>query len=114
MRMLVCGGRDYSDTRAAYGALDRVLTKRQVVLLIHGAAPGADTLADQWAESRQIERLACPADWKRWGKMAGPIRNKEMLTHHPDGVVALPGGRGTEDMVMQALAAGLPVWRPLG
>ena len=114
MRMLVCGGRDYVDRRAAFEALDRVLTKRRIVLVIHGAARGGDTLADEWAQARKIERLPCPADWKRWGKMAGPIRNKEMLAHQPDGVVALPGGRGTEDMVMQALAAGLPVWRPLG
>jgi hypothetical protein len=77
-------------------------------------AKGADTLAGEWAKARGITVLACPADWKKWGKMAGPIRNKEMLTYTPDGVVALPGGKGTEDMVMQAVAAGLPFWRPYG
>lgn len=37
-----------------------------------------------------------------------------MLTLQPDGVIALPGGKGTEDMVAQAIGAGLPVWRPYG
>lgn len=118
MRMLVCGGRDYSDRRAAFEALDRVLIKRRVVLVIHGAARGGDTLADEWAQAREIERLpfeVTPEEWRRIGPSAGPKRNARMLAEgRPDGVVALPGGRGTEDMVMQSLAAGLPVWRPLG
>lgn len=114
MRLLVCGGRDYSDERSAFMALDKVLARRRVSLVIHGAYRGADTLADAWAKARGIERKPCPADWQRHGPKAGPLRNAHMLTQQPDGVVALPGGAGTEDMVMQALAAGLPVWRPYG
>ena len=68
MRLLVCGGRDYSDQRTLFRALDKLMTKRQVVTLIHGAATGADSLAGQWAESRGIEQIACPAEWEKHGK----------------------------------------------
>lgn len=114
MRVLVCGGRDFAEERQLFRALDKLMTKRQVVTLIHGAAPGADSLAGKWAESRGIEQIACPAEWEKHGKRAGPLRNTHMLTLKPDGLVAFPGGRGTDDMVMQAIGAGLPVWRPYG
>lgn len=113
MRLLVCGGRDYNDRRGVFRSLDRLLTKRQVVTLIHGAAPGADSLAAQWAKERGIEQIACPAEWEKYGKRAGPLRNAHMLTLNPDGLVAFPGGRGTADMVMQAINAGLNVWHPI-
>lgn len=31
----------------------------------------------------------------------------------PHGVIALPGGGGTADVVRRARAAGLPVWQPM-
>lgn len=114
MKLLVTGGRDYADRDAVFAALDRVDAKRKVFLLIHGAAPGADTLADEWAEARGVARAQCPADWKREGKAAGPLRNQRMLDlMAPDGVVAFPGGVGTADMVKRALAAGYKVWEPV-
>lgn len=114
MRVLVCGGRDYLDRHAVFVSLDRLMAKRQVTTLIHGAAPGADSLAAEWAKLRGIEEIACPAEWKTHGRRAGPLRNAHMLTLNPEGLVAFPGGIGTADMVRQAEKAGLSVWRPLG
>lgn len=114
MRIIVCGGRDYIDQAAAFHALDRAHQHRPIALVIHGAARGADTLAGEWAAARGIECQPCPADWNKHGRRAGPLRNTHMLTLQPDGVIALPGGKGTEDMVAQAIGAGLPVWRPYG
>jgi hypothetical protein len=80
--------------------------------VVHGDYRGADTLAKEWARSRGIPEVGYPADW-RMGPSAGPARNQRMLdAERPDGVVALPGGGGTADMVRRARAAGLPVWRP--
>lgn len=114
MRLLVCGGRDYCDDDYVFESLDKVLSKRRVVLVIHGGAAGADTLADDWAKARGIEVMAFPVfpdEWKTVGSKAGPLRNTRMLRDgKPDGVVAFPGGRGTADMVRQAKSAGVPVW----
>lgn len=50
------------------------------------------------------------ADWSKYGKAAGPMRNQKMLDEYkPDLVVALPGGRGTADMVSRARVAGVEV-----
>lgn len=111
MRILVCGGRDYTDETYVFRQLDRLHAKKGVSVLIHGNARGADTLAKKWATSRGIPHLPFPADWDAHGKAAGPIRNREMLRDgKPDGVVAFPGGQGTADMVAVATKAGLVVW----
>lgn len=51
-----------------------------------------------------------PADWARFGKSAGYLRNKQMLEEgKPDLVVAFPGGRGTANMIAIAMKAGVKV-----
>lgn len=110
MRLLVCGGRDYSDKVALFATLDNYNKVSPVDLVIHGAARGADMLAQDWADDRGVCCLQFPAKWNRDGKAAGPIRNRLMLTDgKPDFVIAFPGGRGTADMVKQAKAAGVSV-----
>lgn len=113
MRLLVCGGRDFSDTALLERILDDIHSKTPVTCLVHGAARGADTLAAQWAASRGVPALAFQADWERDGRAAGPLRNARMLEEgRPDSVVAFPGGRGTADMVARSRRAGLPVSGP--
>ena len=74
------------------------------------AAPGADTLAGRWAETRGVPVEAYPVDLERHGCAAGPIRNKRMLEEgRPDLVVAFPG---TADVVQQARAASVRSSRP--
>lgn len=68
IRLLVCGGRDFTDRAAAFAAIDRVHAERGVALLIHGAARGADTLAGEWAEARGVPVLAFHADWAGLGR----------------------------------------------
>jgi len=109
MRVLVTGGRDFDERNMLAQTLDRLHEQHGFTLLIHGAAKGADRLAGEWAKSRGIEILACPADWRRYGRGAGMQRNKEMLEQSPDLLVAFPGGKGTENMVKIAKKAGLTV-----
>jgi len=109
MRVLVTGGRDFSDRTLLFEALDRLHSLHGFTVLIHGDASGADRLAGEWATERGVEVLACPADWKTHGRAAGPIRNKEMLNEKPQLVVAFPGGKGTADMVAKARKAGVKV-----
>ena len=119
MKVLACGGRDFGsapgDRQALVDALDRSHAKRPMTALIQGAARGADSLAAQWARSREVQVETYPADWNAHGKAAGHMRNQRMLTEgKPDGIIAFPGGRGTADMTRRARRAGIPVWRPLG
>lgn len=84
-------------------------------VVIHGAARGADTEAAWLARGRGLAVEAFPADWRKHGRAAGPLRNQRMLDEgKPDLVIAFSGGKGTADMVRRAEAAGVKVVRVKG
>jgi hypothetical protein len=100
VKVLVCGGRLYSNKDALYTILDHIHTKKIIDLIIHGGARGADSLAGEWAIDNGISVAVYKADWNKHGKGAGPIRNETMLNESdPDLVVAFPGGNGTSHMI---------------
>lgn len=113
MKVLVCGGRAFDDKQLLFGSLDRLHAEYRFDTLIHGAARGADTLADAWARSRAVRVNWYRAEWKKYGnKIAGPIRNKRMLVEgRPNLVIAFKGGKGTANMIKQAEQAGIQVIR---
>jgi len=114
LTLIVCGGRNYNDSRAVWDALDYVSSRRGVSLILHGGSRGADAIAERWAEENGAEIKVFEADWETHGKAAGPVRNQAMADHGADGCVAFPGGRGTADMMRRARAAGIKVWEPCG
>lgn len=108
MKLLVCGGRDYCDLRFVKRTLDQINDRLSIDLLIQGGARGADTLAANWAKHRGVKCVCIMAEWEKYGRSAGHIRNQRMLDEYsPDGFVAFPGGRGTADMIRKALKAGV-------
>lgn len=114
LRVLVCGGRGYNDRARAYAELDRLVPERSTIIV--GGANGADNLARDWFFER-IDRLSIidhyPAEWRKHGRAAGPIRNQRMLDESkPDLVVASPGDSGTADMVARARKAGVSAEAP--
>ena len=101
-RVLVTGGRDYSDERVVARCLELLAPSH----IIEGGASGADTCARRIAKRLGIGLETYPADWARLGRRAGHERNARMLRDgKPDVVLALPGGRGTADMVARARRA---------
>lgn len=108
MRVLVCGGRDFTDAFKLAEVMREVCSmladgRDAITEIIHGGCRGADALAGQWAATRRIPVRVFPADWKLHGKAAGAIRNQQMLTEgKPHIVVVMPGGRGTADMCKRA------------
>jgi SLOG family YspA-like protein len=110
MRVLVCGGRNFTDVDLLNDTLNAIWDSRKITMILHGGAPGADTLASYWAELAEVPCRRFPAQWQTYGKRAGPIRNQLMLQEgQPDLVVAFHGGIGTRDMIEQAKRAGVPV-----
>lgn len=110
MKVLVCGGRDFDNRAFVWSKLDALHAERKFTALMQGGARGADALAAEWGRTKSgIQRYACKADWEKYGRAAGPIRNKRMLEWKPDLVVAFPGGSGTANMVKLATDAGVEV-----
>jgi hypothetical protein len=109
-RLLITGGRDFTDRGAIENALLDLEQRPDVV--IHGDAAGADRVAASVAEEHGLDVWKFPANWARYGKSAGPRRNYQMLVEgRPTHVLAFPGGPGTENMIKQASKAGLRVRR---
>jgi len=113
MCVLVCGGRNFGDLSLLRTTLDRIHAEHPIAVIIHGGARGADVLARFSAVSNGIEVKVFHADWEKFGRAAGPIRNQQMIDEgKPDLVVAFDGGAGTADMVRRAVKAGIVVRHP--
>lgn len=113
MRLLVCGSRDWEDEVELCRILDKLNAVFYIDEIIEGEQRGADLMARAWATDRGISPAPYPAEWRRYGKRAGAIRNRRMLAEgRPDLVVAfpMPGSVGTWDMVGIARKAGILVW----
>jgi hypothetical protein len=110
MRVLVYGGRDFTNQRLGFKALDLLHKDHGFTLVIDGMARGADTIGYRWAQSQGLPSERYPADWNKYQNAAGPIRNQQMLDEgKPDIAVAFPGGNGTSDMTRRLLNAGILV-----
>jgi UDP-N-acetylmuramoylalanine-D-glutamate ligase len=115
MRVLICGGREFDDWHQFITAMDGISSDRgfsmnQPIYIIEGGAKGADFCARLYAKYCGWDHEPYPAEWNKYGKAAGGIRNQQMLDEgRPDLVVAFPGGSGTADMVRRAKAAGVEV-----
>lgn len=115
MRLLVCGDRNFDNWKLLCSEMEKIIISIEVnddLTIIEGEAKGADFLARVWAIYEQHPFEAYPADWNKFGKAAGPIRNKQMLDEgKPDKVLAFlkKGSIGTANMIKQAQAAGVPV-----
>lgn len=100
-RALVTGGRDWDPKHVDYVflQLDQIHKSSPLSVLINGKAAGFDSICRSWAISRDIPTIDCPANWKKYGRAAGPIRNQEMFDiYHPTILIVGDGGTGTKHM----------------
>jgi hypothetical protein len=91
--LAVVGSRSFDD----YETLKATLSKRSIDKIVSGGAIGADSLAARYAKENGIELIEFLPDWKKYGKTAGFLRNKQIIdaaTH----VIAFWDGnsRGTQ------------------
>lgn len=113
-RLLVTGDRNWKDRDYLFSILDDIMLYYGITHLIEGCARGADRLSEEWATTRNVSISHFPAEWDKYNKAAGPIRNRQMLKEgKPDMVVAfhksLNTSKGTKDMVLASRKEGLPV-----
>jgi hypothetical protein len=110
MRVVVFGGRDFHKQDLAFRALDQIDAQYGIDLVIDGKANGADKIGNLWAVIRGKETERYPADWAKFGRAAGVIRNRQMIEEgNPEMGIAFPGGRGTENMKKQLKEHGIKV-----
>lgn len=82
--------------------------------IIHGGCRGVDASGKAYAEALGIPVLCFPAEWYRYGKGAGPIRNKTMAEQADALLVFVhaskPVTSGTASMIAEAVRAGIKIF----
>lgn len=111
MKVIVCGGRDFTDKSFLFHKLNKMNAEFHFDVVYEGGAKGADTFAREWAKEANIPCKTFSAEWDKYGTKAGPIRNLQMLDQNPDMVIGFAGGRGTDHMLKVARAAGVTTYR---
>lgn len=110
MRVLVCGARNWDDMLTI---VQRLKLLPPDTVIVHGGATGADSQADAVGKVLGFKVEPYPADWTKYGKAAGPIRNRQMLDTNPNLVLAfhdnLEASKGTRDCVDEARRRGTAV-----
>ncbi len=136
MRVVISGGRDFTDRDVIFAWLDRFHAETPITAVIEGGQRkwdkkerrhigGIDFFAHEWAKARGIEVITVEANWndlsqggqQRWysnGRKidlsAGPRRNAKMAREFgATKLLAFPGGRGTGSMIWEAKLAGLDI-----
>lgn len=112
-RVIIAGGREYDDYDLLRERCDFYLQNKfneEDVIIVSGHAKGADTLGERYAQERGLACEQYPADWERYGRGAGPIRNEQMA-NVANALIAFWDGqsRGTANMINLAMSKGLKV-----
>lgn len=110
-RVLVTGSRTWHDADAIADVLSEYVALHPTLVIVHGACPlGADAIADAWARGRRIRVERFPADWNRYGRSAGYIRNRAMVDTRPDVCLAFirDHSRGATHCATYAQARDVP------
>lgn len=110
MKLIISGSRTYNNYNAIKKYLDSYLKNiTEEIEIVSGAHwEGVDLLGEQYAKENNHSLKRCPADWKKYGKPAGPIRNREMDEYSTHCICFWDGkSRGTKDMYDIAMEKGL-------
>ena len=110
-RVIIAGSRKFSDYDLLERTMDKALsTVQDDITVVCGKAKGSETLGEQYAKEHGYEVQYFPADWNRYGKVAGYIRNTTMAKN-ADALVAFWDGEspGTKHMIETAQSLGLRV-----
>lgn len=115
-KVIVAGGRDFDDYEYMSAKLDELFWESEhfsewPIKIVSGIAAGADTLAIRYADEHEMTKILFPANWKEHPRMAGFLRNEDMLsiaTH----LIAFWDGKshGTQLMIEIAQEKGIPTW----
>jgi len=113
MKLIIAGSRRLpQDHPPIYYVADAYLKSGfQASEIVSGGARGIDLAGEEFARERQIPIKRFPAEWDKYGKVAGAIRNREM-GNYGEALLAIWDGssKGTEDMIRFAHLRAIPVY----
>ena len=107
MIVAIVGSRDFNDESYMERMVEEAVGIDNIDLIVSGGAKGADSLAEELAVKHDIPTKIYPANWLRYGKSAGMIRNKEIV-RAADVVIAFWNGQspGTKMSIRECVQTG--------
>jgi len=83
VRIIVAGSRNFSDYDLLADELNYLISSYEGsdLTIISGTARGADSLGERFALENGLKLVRFPAQWEKYGKRAGYLRNEEMLRY---------------------------------
>jgi hypothetical protein len=100
LKIIVAGSRSFSDYELLKKKLDFYIGKNLDVEIVSGTARGADRLGERYAVAKGFAIKRFPADWEKYGKRAGYLRNEQMAQYATHAVIFWDGNsRGTASMI---------------
>ena len=110
MRVIIAGSRSVTQDQVNE-AFARCPWASSVTCVVSGGARGADKYGEVLAANLGIQVEIYQPEWSRYGKQAGPVRNREMA-RNAEGLIAIWDGlsRGTENMINLAKKAGIRIY----
>jgi hypothetical protein len=115
-RVIVAGSRGFTDYELMCRELDTLFWESDEfgykdIKIVSGMADGADSLAIRYADERELTKILFPANWKSYHRIAGFLRNEDMLSVATHLVVFWDGkSNGTRHMIEIAKKKGIPIW----
>ena len=82
MKIAIVGSRTFEDYEAMCSFIEEKLATMgcaTIEAVVSGGAWGADTLAERYAQERGLQLIVFPAEWKKYGRRAGFIRNVDII-----------------------------------
>jgi ABC-type enterochelin transport system substrate-binding protein len=100
MKLIIAGGRNFTDYQKLKKICDYILQNQTSIEIVSGGCRGADKIGEQYSKEKGYSLKRFPANWNRYGKAAGPKRNKQMA-NYADALIAFWDGksRGTKNMI---------------
>lgn len=81
-KVIIAGSREFDNYDMLKEKCDKILSRKvnegEEIVIVSGTARGADTLGEKYAKERGYKIERYPANWDKYGKRAGYLRNKKM------------------------------------
>ena len=102
-KVIIAETRTFSDYHLLKDKCDAILQNITDIEIVSGCARGADSLGEKYAKENGLKLKLFPANWNKFGKLAGPYRNADMANYADALICFLVGkSRGSSDMIERA------------
>ena len=110
MKLIIAGSRDIHVTPQFIHHCIEIF-KLEPSIIVSGGCRGVDINGETYAHWIGVPIMRFEADWNKFGKQAGHLRNKQMSEYSDQLLVIHHNSAGSLDMIGQMAKINKPVWQ---